>query len=169
MEFYDLVDQRRSIRSFTDQPVSDESLKRIAKAVQDAPTACNRQPFKILAIRNPEKRAAIRAVCNQDFIGRSPVILVALGNEAEVWRRPVTDEPVLGIDLGIAFEHAVLAAANEGLGCCWVCWYEVEKMNRVLGVEAPWSVVALAPLGYPGAMPPKNKRKNLDEIFEIVD
>ena len=80
MDFYDVVTTRRSIRHYSDRPVSDELLKKIAYAVSQAPTACNRQPFKILAVRNPEMRAAICAACPQRFLPEAPVILVALGN-----------------------------------------------------------------------------------------
>ena len=75
MDFYEVVSRRRSIRHYADRPVSDESLRRIAHAVSLAPTACNRQAFKIQAVRNPEIRAAICAACPQRFLPEAPVIL----------------------------------------------------------------------------------------------
>lgn len=70
MDFYDVISTRRSIRHYSDRPVPDASLDRIAQAVQLAPTACNRQPFRILAVRNPELRSAICRACPQRFLRR---------------------------------------------------------------------------------------------------
>ena len=154
MDFYDVVSTRRSIRHYSDRPVSDESLRRIAHAVSLAPTACNRQPFKILAIRNPELR------------------LTALDyelREGMAWRRVGDDHSIIEMDLGIVLEHAVLAATAEGLSTCWVCGYDLKKMNEAMKLESPWSALALAPLGYAAAEAAPLQRKPEDEIFEIID
>ena len=169
MDFYVVVTTRRSIRHYSDRPVSDELLKKIAYAVSLAPTACNRQPFKILAVRNPEMRAAICAACPQRFLPEAPVILVALGNPKEAWRRAGDDHSIIEMDLGIVLEHAILAATAEGLASCWVCGYDLKKMNEALGLEAPWSALALASLGYAAAEAAPLQRKPEEEIFEIVD
>lgn len=169
MDFYDVVSTRRSIRHYSDRPVSDESLRRIAHAVSLAPTACNRQPFKILAIRNPELRAAICTACPQRFLPEAPVILAALGNAKEAWRRVGDDHSIIEMDLGIVLEHAVLAATAEGLSTCWVCGYDLKKMNEAMKLESPWSALALAPLGYAAAEAAPLQRKPEEEIFEIID
>ena len=59
MEFYDVIRLRRSIRSYRPVPVPEDALERIAEAVDMAPSACNRQPYRILVVKDPEKRAAI--------------------------------------------------------------------------------------------------------------
>ena len=89
MEFYKTISERRSIRNYSNRPVPEDSLKRIAEAVTLAPTACNRQPFKILAVRNAELRAAICAACPRRFLPEAPVILVALGDM--VFRRQLSE------------------------------------------------------------------------------
>jgi len=87
MEFHQVIAARRSIRNYSDRPVPEDSLKRIAEAAMLAPTACNRQPFRILAVRNAELRAAICAACPMRFLPEAPVILVALGVMKQAWRR----------------------------------------------------------------------------------
>ena len=169
MEFYDVIGKRRSIRSYKPDAVPDEALRRIGEAVRSAPTACNRQPFKILAVRNPEMRAAICAACPQRFLPEAPVILVALGNPKEAWRRAGDDHSIIEMDLGIVLEHAILAATAEGLASCWVCGYDLKKMNEALKVEAPWSALALASLGYAAAEAAPLQHKPEEDIFEIVD
>jgi nitroreductase len=71
--------------------------------------------------------------------------------------------------MGIAMEHLLLAAAAEGLGTCWICAYEVEKMNKKLNILPPWTALAISPLGYPDEDPGKIKRKTISKIFKILD
>ena len=153
MDFYDVISTRRSIRHYSDRPVPDASLDRIAQAVQLAPTACNRQPFRILAVRNPE----------------APVILVALGDMKNAWRRVGDDHSIVEIDLGIVFEHAVLAATAEGLSTCWVCAYDRKRMDEALKLGEPWSALAVSPLGYASEPAAPIEHKPVPELFEIID
>jgi len=169
MEFYDVINNRRSIRNYSDRPVPDGALRRIAETAALAPTACNRQPFKILAVRNPELRAAICIACPQRFLPEAPVILVALGNQQEAWKRAGDDHSILEIDLGIVFEHAILAATAEGLSSCWVCAYDRKRLDEALKLKEPWSAFAISPLGYASEPAPQIGRKPVNELFELID
>ena len=61
MDFYDVIEARRSVRGYLDKNVPDEAVARISRAVQLAPTACNRQPFRLFLYRDPVVRAKISA------------------------------------------------------------------------------------------------------------
>lgn len=168
MDFYDVVSTRRSIRHYSTRPVPEAALDRIAKAVQLAPTACNRQPFRILAARDPELRAAICQVCPQRFLPEAPIILVALGDGKHAWRRPGDEHSIVEIDIGIVFEHALLAATAEGLSTCWVCGYDRKRMDEALKLEEPWSALAVSPLGYASEPAAPIQHKPLPEIFSVI-
>ncbi len=58
----------------------------------------------------------------------------------------------------------VLAATNEGLGTCWVGYFDEEKVKSVLNVPARSRIVAITPLGYPDEEPKPTSRKAIDEI-----
>jgi len=64
---------------------------------------------------------------------------------------------------------AVLAAAAEGLGTCWICAYKQEEMNKAMNIITPWSALATSPLGFPNESPEPKKRKPLDEIFKVIE
>lgn len=166
MEFYEVLKQRRSIRNYRPDPVSREVLEKLSSAVAVAPSANNRQPWKFLAVTDPARLAAIREACPQRLLENAPAIVVVAGNGEEAWRRP-EGTSILDIDIGIAMEHLVLAATAEGLGSCWVCAYNLEKMTAALGLEAPWQALALTPLGYPAAPAQEIARKRVRDIFEI--
>ena len=169
MEFYEVLKTRRSIRSYKSDPVPEEALRRIAEAAQCAPSACNRQPWKLVAVRNAALRKKICEVYRNPFLAQAPVILLALGNASMAWQRPGDDHSIVEIDHGIMFEHAVLAATAEGLATCWICAFERAKMDAAAGIQAPWTVLAVSPLGYAAAEPTPYQRKPSAETFEIID
>ena len=91
-----------------------------------------------------------------------------LGDEKNAWRRPEGDS-IVAMDIGIVMDHLVLAAASEGLGTCFVCAYNRRKMDTALGVEAPWSALALTPIGYASAPAAPIGRKPVEEILEWIE
>ena len=168
MEFYDVLRTRRSIRSFDPaRPIPEDSLQRIMQAVQCAPSACNRQPWRFVIVFDRALREAIGRCYPKPWLLEAPAIVVALGDRQNCWHR-LEGTPAVEIDLGIAMEHLVLAAAAEGLGTCWICAFAKAELNQVMQVAAPWSVEAISPLGYAAAPPREQTYKDLDAIFQVV-
>lgn len=168
MDFYDVIKQRRSIRSFKDTPIPDEAVRRIVAAVNAAPSACNLQPFCFKLIRNPEMKSALAACCRQSFPGEAPVLLAVIADPEKAWNRGDGFNSA-DVDIAIAMEHAILTATAEGLASCWVCAFDAEKAAAVLNVSSPRRVAALCPIGYPAAAPREFVRKAESEIFEVID
>lgn len=168
MEFYDVLKKRRSIRLYKDTPVPEDALNRILEAIQNAPTACNRQPFKFFIVKDPVVREKLASVYMEDWLKTAPVIVAAASNDSLAWRRREGDS-IADADTAIAMEHFVLAAAEEGLGTCWICAFERAKANAALGLEEnSWNIFALSPLGYGAASPVPFRRKKIEEIAAIV-
>ena len=168
MDFYEVIGKRRSIRSFQASPISDEVAARIADAVSKAPSACNIQPVTFKLVRNAAVRKALAACCKQSFPAEAPAILAAVVDPEASWKRGDGFNSA-ETDAAIAMEHAILAATAEGLGSCWVCAFDPVKAAEVLGVAAPLRVAALCPLGYPAASPREFIRKEVSQIFEVLD
>ena len=168
MDFYEVIEKRRSVRAYKSDPIPETALQNIAKAVQLAPSACNLQPWKIQIITDAKLRAKICANYPAPWLAQAPAIAVALGNSEECWKRP-EGKAIIDIDTGIVMEHLVLAACAEGLASCWICAYNSENMDAALEVSAPWSVLAISPLGYSNEEKAKEmKRKDINEIFELI-
>ena len=72
MDFYDVIHARRSRRGYLPDPISDETLKKIADAVVHAPTACNFQPYKVLVIRKAELLAEICKIYERPWLAEAP-------------------------------------------------------------------------------------------------
>lgn len=167
MEFYEVVKKRRSVRSYSSRPVEQDKLARIFEAVRQAPTACNRQPFRFLVVSDPAKKSIIESAYPQPWLKDAPCVVVVLGNRDKAWkRRDGTSAHV--IDVSIAMEHLVLAATAEGLATCWICAFEQTELHRKMGIGNEWDVVALTPLGYGTETPEAPPRKTIDELFAII-
>lgn len=168
MDFYEVIQKRRSIRSYKSDPVPPEVLERIITAVNAAPSACNLQPFVFKLIRNQELRSALAACCRQEFPAEAPALLAVIADPEKAWKRGDGFNSA-DTDVAIAMEHFQLAAAAEGLGSCWVCAFDALKAAELLNVQSPCRVAALAPLGYPAAPPRPFTRKAESQIFEVID
>ncbi len=167
MDFYEVVKARRSFRGYQDRAIPREALARIAEAVQLAPTACNRQPFRLLLISNPELRAKICSIYSAPWLKQAPIIAVAIGDASQAWTR-LEGTSIIDVDVSIMMEHFVLAAAAEGLGTCWICAYDRAALDSALGLQDGWKSVAISPLGYaePGSCRPRSV-KPVQEIVEV--
>ena len=167
MDFYDVIAKRRSIRGYKSDAVPAEALERIKGAMVLAPSACNRQPLKFVFVTNPDVKKAAAACYSAPWFAEAPVIVLACGDADSAWHR-FDGTSSVNIDLGIAMEHMVLAAAAEGLGTCWICAFDTDAMTEACGIESPWKVLAVSPLGFAATEPGKLTRKSNEEFFAEI-
>ncbi|MGE5124467.1 MAG: nitroreductase family protein, partial [Acidobacteriaceae bacterium] len=77
MEFFEVIQKRHSIRSFTDQPVDNEQLQTILETANLAPSAGNLQAYEIYVVTDAKKRDGLScAALAQEYIAKAPVALV---------------------------------------------------------------------------------------------
>lgn len=165
--FADLAAERYSCRAYDAQrPIDDATLADVFASVRLAPSACNRQPWTFIVVRDPERRAKLLAKSRPAFVN-APVVIVCCGHHPEAWQRPADGKDHTDIDLAIAIEHLCLAATDAGLASCWVCSFDTETARRECLLPADVEPVALIPLGYAahGTMPQPKTRKPLSDIM----
>lgn len=157
--FLSLCRQRQSVRRWTDRPVEREQLELCLEAARLAPSAENAQPCRFLVFDDPVKKAALaRAVFAGIYsasarFAQAPVLVCLLIRENLLVNRlagRVQGTPFQYVDAGIAGEHFVLAAAGQGLGTCWVGWFDGRALLRHLGlVRRGYKPVCLIAVGHP--------------------
>lgn len=117
--FIDIVKKRYSVRSYQSRPVEETVLLKILEAACLAPSACNNQPLAIVVVQKEEDRKALIASYERQWLAQVPVILALCCDTSQTWRR--ADGKNFGdIDVAIAMDHLTLAAAEAGLGTCWI-------------------------------------------------
>ncbi|HNS48236.1 MAG TPA: nitroreductase family protein [bacterium] len=166
MDFQEVIRTRRSIRSFSNRPVPEETLDRILDSARIAPSGNNRQPWKFVVVRDPAlKQQIAEAAYQQDFIARAPVLVACCGRRYACPYEPHGDLAYL-VDCVIAIDHLVLAARAESVGSCWVGALHAGPIDRLLNLDRAFTTLMLVPLGYPardGAFTETDDRKPLRE------
>ena len=162
MDVYEAMKSRCSVRMYKDRPVEADKLQRILEAGRTAPTARNRQEFKIVVVRDAELRRRLGEAADQPFVGEAPVVIAVVGLMPEaIMHCGIPTDPVDG---AIVIDHMVLAAVAEGLGTCWIGHFDQDKCRSILGVPDSAKIIELLPLGYAAGGRSDKPRKALDEL-----
>ena len=165
MSFLELVKKRYSVRSYELRPIEPEKLDYVMECVRLAPSAVNFQPWKFAVITEPEALKVIKTAYGREWFQTAPCVIVACADHDKSWHRQADGKDHADIDVAIAVEHLCLAAAEQGLGTCWVCNFDVPRCCEVLNLPEHIKPVALIPIGYPvNEEVPEKKRKSAEEI-----
>jgi nitroreductase len=163
MDFFEAVRLRRSVRSYTDKSVEGKMLDAIVEAVRLAPTAANRQAFKVAFAKTEGRREELLRVYGKPWFVEPPLVAAVFADPGSAWVRS-DGANYADVDAAIVMEHIVLAAAALGLGTCWVGNFDPKAANEVFGFGPEWRPVALSPLGYAKEYPPMRQRKGKEEL-----
>ncbi|MBR3477547.1 MAG: nitroreductase family protein [Bacteroidaceae bacterium] len=163
MRFLDLTKQRYSCRSYQERAVEKEKIEYVMECVRMSPSAVNRQPWRFRVVESDADRQRLCQCYNREWFATAPTYIMASVLHDEEWIR--SDGKHHGnIDVAIAVEHLCLAAAEQGLGTCWVCNFDVELCSRLFDIPANEEVAVLIPIGYAADEPKEKVRKNIDAI-----
>jgi nitroreductase len=166
MSVLEVIQKRRSVRKYKENPIPEEVLLRVLEAARLAPSGKNFQPWKFIIVKDKAlKEKLARASAGQFFIAKAPIIIVGCGFPDNCYARMGRYMKSWSVDVTIALEHLILQAQEEGLGTCWIGSFEEEEVKAILNVPEEVKVLALTPLGYPDEIPPFRGRKSLDEII----
>jgi len=163
MEFIELARNRYSVRAYKPAPVEEEKLNKVLEAMQLAPTACNLQPFQVIIVHTQGREAELIRIYSAPWFVQAPIVLCMCAVAARGWYRQ-DGRSYCEIDATIAMDHAILAAADLGLGTCWVGAFNPEKARETLEIPEEVEPIAFTPLGYPDDKPRPKRRKPLEEL-----
>jgi nitroreductase len=163
MDVIDVIRKRRSVRSYTDQPVEREKIDRLLEAARLAPSASNRQEWRFVVVTDPRRRELLAEAANrQEFVGQAPVVIAAC---AETDGHVMTcGQACYPIDVAIAIDHITLQAVAEGLGTCWIGAFSEPQAKEILGIPDEIRVVEMLTVGYPAGEPSPLARRPLDSM-----
>jgi nitroreductase len=169
----ELAAARRSVRKYKPLPVEREKLDLCLEAARLAPSACNAQPYRFVVIDEPalkEKFCAaafsgVYSACR--FAAAAPVLVAVVADTGKLtaWLgNQVQGTNFRLMDIGIAAEHFVLAAAEQGLGTCWLGWFGARPAAKALGLGSGKKIEILLSVGYPDEAPGPRPRKAMADF-----
>ena len=165
MDVLETIAARYSVRGYKPDPVDDETVRTVLEAARAAPTAANRQPFRLIVIHTEGREEELARVYGRGWFVQAPLIIAVVAVPGEAWRR-MDDKPYDEVDATIAMDHLVLAAASLGLGTCWVAAFDPEAAREVLGLPDDVEPLAFTPLGYPEKARSQTARRPLEELVK---
>ncbi len=151
----DWIKARRSIRSYTMDPIDDAQIQALLEAAMAAPSASNRQPWEFVIVRDAGMRQALSQVHPwAGMAARAPAVVVVCGRP-EVSRHWIED-------CSAATQNLLLAVTALGLGAVWVAVYpDPERqaaVRSVLGIPESLQVLCIVPLGRPAESKPSHTK-----------
>jgi len=156
----DFIFRRRSVRAYQPAEVPPETVRDLLDAAMAAPSACAKDPWEFVVIRNRATLARIAdGLPNGKMLATAPLGIVVCGNLARAHDRQLS---YLLQDCSAAIENLLLAASALGLGACWLGVHpredRVRHLSAILGLPADVLPVAALAIGRPLAVPAPRTR-----------
>lgn len=180
VELYELLTRRRSVRNFKPDDVPDEIVEQLVRAANNAPTGGNMQPLSIVAVREPESRAALgEMVGSQPWVKNAPLSMIFC---LDFWRLKEWAEMsgvafrgnealshfLIGYaDVMCAAQTVVILAESLGLGSVYVgtVQYVADDVRDYFEMPAYVFPMMLLSLGYPKTVPRNVPKLAVDVVF----
>ena len=165
---------RRSIRAFTQDPISHELIADIVETASYAPSWKHTQIVRYIAVEGElkDKIAACTSAYarNGEIIAAAPMVIAVTiikgrsGFERDGSFSTHRGEGWQMFDAGVASEAFCLAAYEKGLGTVIMGIFDDDKVAELLDIPEGRDVVALIPVGYPAETPVAPRRKSVEEM-----
>jgi len=153
MDTYQCIVSKRDTRSYLDQPIEEEKLRRVLQAGRMAGSSKNTQPVRLVVLRERKRREEV-ASCAK-FAEHLPAAAAGIAICA-----PSTGSD---FDAGRAAQNMMLAAWSMGIASCPCSMHDQPCVKGVLGLPEDYRVVVVLALGYPNpAVPMSMGRKRLE-------
>ncbi|MCP3940095.1 MAG: nitroreductase [Desulfobacteraceae bacterium] len=172
-QFLNILKDRRSIRKYKTDPVSEEHLNQLIEAVQCSQSWANTQCWELIVVKDPEIKKKLRQTVPEQNPGSPAVekapIVFALCGKAKT-SGYINGEPHLKsgdwmmYDLGIATQNLCNTAHALGMGTVVVGWFDHDMAKKQLKVPPGYEVISLIPAGYPDQKGKSPQRREIESF-----
>lgn len=166
MEFLTLAKTRCAVRDYEETLVEQEKIDKILEAGRVAPTACNRQPQRILVIQGKDSLNKLARAYNTFH---APLGLLVCVDTREVWTRGHDGKQSSDIDASIVSDHMMLEATQLGLDSVWVCNFDPKILIEEFKLSNHIEPVNLLLIGYGKAGTKKDPNRHHQERKKLED
>ncbi|KKH47405.1 nitroreductase [Methanosarcina sp. 1.H.A.2.2] len=158
----DTILNRRSVREFTDRPISKEEINTILNAGRWAPSGLNNQPWRFIVVRNPETIHKLSECTHySSIIAGAPLLIAAFLDTEHSYNRTKDIQAI-----GASIQNMLLACCELGLGAVWLgeILNQSEKVNSIIECSSKLELMAVLAIGEPVSKERTSTRKALSEI-----
>ncbi len=164
MDFLKLAHVRYSVRAYRPDSVPEAILQQILDAARMAPTAANRQAFRLIVVHTAGREQELKRIYCRDWFVQPPLIIGICAIAADAWKRSTDGKNYGDVDATIAMDHLIMAAADLGLGTCWIAAFDPKAAREILHIPEGIEPVAFTPLGFPADKPGLKKRQPIENL-----
>lgn len=173
-----LINNHRSLRKFTDEKLSLETIKTLVGAAQSASTSSYVQAYSIMGVTDPEKKKALREISTQSYVehnGHLFVFVVDFYRHKELAEQAgaeisydKTENLIVGVvDASLAAQNMAIAAESMGLGICYIgsLRNDMKKAGEILGLpEGTFALFGMV-AGYPEDEGSQKERLPFEAVY----
>lgn len=154
MDLKDTIQQRHSVRTFSNKRVPLNLIHEIIKFANLAPSAGNLQARDFIIVDDFEiKKRLCYAALDQEFIAEAPVNIIVCANLNRISSYGKRGRELYCIqDSAAVIEHILLLAVDNALGACWIGAFDEDEVTKILNLPSYIKPVAIIPIGYPVGM-----------------
>jgi nitroreductase len=167
LDVFEAIQNRRSIRQFKKQDVSDEMVDKLAEAARMAPTAGNAQPYQLVIVRQEEQKQRLsKAAYGQKQVASASVVFVVCADLKRAQESYAERGRTLYCiqDTAVVTQNILLAAHALGLGTCWIGAFKEDEAKKVVNAPEDVRPVSMIPVGYPAESPAQRPRRQPAEF-----
>ncbi len=171
MEFKELLERRRSTRSYTGEAVTREQLDAMLAAGVLAPNACNAQCWHFFCTIDREKIAKlVPEIYRGEWLREVGCVIMICTDPAELEPRfgEIVRERFAVQDTAAAATQILQCATTLGLAGCWMGAFDREKAREFFAIPAEMEPVILLGIGHAASEPPARPRKPMGEVVTIL-
>lgn len=168
MELKEVLLKRRSVRKFTEEPVSDAMIEELLHAAMSGPSACNRQPWEFYVITNENKLEELKKASKFSKYSAKLAIVVC-GNLSRAL--PLQMASYWIQDCSAATENLLLRATDLGLGAVWCGIHPQkraeERIHQILDIPQSQVPLNLILMGHPAEEPESRDQYEAKRVHYI--
>jgi len=163
MELLDGLQTRRSIRTYTDQPVTREQLREIIRLGTMAPSGQNNQPWRFVTITNKETLQKLSQFTKYSHIVGKAAACIAVFVDKTAMYHEVKDHQ----SMGACIQNLLLASHGIGLGAVWLgeILKSAKEVRELCGLSDNVELMAVVALGHPAGKGGRADRRPVEEVL----
>lgn len=169
-DFFDLLKNRRSVRTWIKKPVEREVLNRIIQAAIEAPCSCNRQSWKFLILQDKQKIERVSTFRGEKFLSNAAALILVF---CDISLYPAIEKSYSPyMDAAVAAENMLLAVQYLGLGACIVNMGRntLTQENRAnlykeFNIPKQFESICVIAIGYPDKINKKPARNQYESYI----